>query len=346
MNRVSVIGLFCGKEKVYDGQTIKTRIVTQELENILGKNQVARIDTYKWKKNPFKLFFNSIKSVYNSKNVIFMTDQGGIKVFPWLLVCTNLLFNRKIHYVVIGGWLVPFLEKHSFLTACLKKIDSIFVETTKMKSGLEKLCFNNVSVMQNFKDLVPLTEKQLVYSEKEPYPFCTFSRVMKEKGIEDAVNAIKNVNAYYGRVVCKLDIYGAIETNEADWFKNLSAQFPEEIRYCGVVPYNKSIEVIKNYYALLFPTYYPSEGIPGTIIDAYSAGVPVIASRWCGFKDMIDEGETGIGYKYLNNELLTDVIKEVVKSPELLLDMKKNCLKKAVQYLPENAIGVLLEKLS
>lgn len=346
MNRVTIIGLFCDKEQVYDGQTIKTRIVTQEIENALGKNQVARIDTYKWRKNPFKLLFNSIKSVYNSKNVIFMTDQGGIKVFPWLLVCTNSLFNRKIHYVVIGGWLVSFLEKHSFLTTCLKRIDSIFVETTKMKSGLERLGFNNVSLMQNFKDLVSLTEDQLVYAEKEPYPFCTFSRVMKEKGIEDAVNAIKRVNAYYGRTVCKLDIYGAIEANEDEWFKNLSEQFPEEIRYCGVVPYDKSIDVIKNYYALLFPTYYPSEGIPGTIIDAYSAGVPVIASRWCGFKDMIDEGKTGIGYKYLHNELLTDVIKEVVKSPELLLDMKKNCLRKAEYYLPENAIGVLLEKLS
>ena len=346
MNRVTIIGLFCDKEQVYDGQTIKTRIVTQELENVLGKNQVARIDTYKWKKNPFKLFFNSIKSVYNSKNVIFMTDQGGIKVFPWLLVYTNLLFKRKIHYVVIGGWLVPFLEKHSFLTTCLKKIDSIFVETTKMKSGLERLGFNNVSLMQNFKDLVPLREDQLVYAEKEPYLFCTFSRVMKEKGIEDAVNAIKNVNAYYGRTVCELDIYGAIESNEAEWFKNLSIQFPKEIRYCGVVPYDKSIDVIKDYYALLFPTYYPSEGIPGTIIDAYAAGVPVIASRWCGFNDMVDEGETGIGYKYLHNELLTDVIKEVVESPELLLDMKKNCLRKAECYLPENAIGVLLEKLS
>ena len=346
MKKLSVIGLFGGNSQVYDGQKIKTRIVTNEIEKVLGKNLVVRIDTYQWKKKPFKLLLNSVKAVYNSKNIIFMTDQGGIKVFPWLLVCTNLFFNRKIHYVVIGGWLVPFLEKHSFLTACLKKIDSIFVETTKMKSGLEKLGFNNVSLMQNFKNLVPLTEKQLVYAEEEPYPFCTFSRVMKEKGIEDAVNAIKNVNTYYGRTVCKLDIYGAIEANEADWFKNLSTQFPKEIHYCGVVPYDKSIEVIKNYYALLFPTYYPSEGIPGTIIDAYSAGVPVIASRWCGFKDMVDDGNTGIGYKYLHNELLTDVIKEVVKSPELLLAMKKNCLKKAEYYLPENAIGVLLEKLS
>ena len=343
---VSIIGLYGGTGNVYDGQTIKTRIVAQEIEKKIGTDEVSRIDTFGWKKNPFKLFLNSIKSVCTSKNVIFMTDQGGIKVFPWLLVCTNCFFNRTLHYVVVGGWLVPFLNKNRIITFFLKKLDNIYVETTVMKSGLEKLGFKNVSLMQNFKTLKPLSEKQLVCTDREPYSFCIFSRVMKEKGIEDAVDAVNQINDFYKRTVCRLDIYGAVDSNQVEWFDNLSKSFPKEINYCGVVPYDKSVDVIKNYYALLFPTKFITEGVPGTIIDAYSAGVPVIASRWHSFTDVIDDGITGIGYEIYNNELLIKMIKEAIQSPKKMMEMKKNCLKKAKQYLPENAIGILLDKFS
>jgi len=46
-----------------------------------------------------------------------------------------------------------------------------------------------------------------------PYKLCTFSRVLKEKGIEDAINAVIKVNTDCGREVCTLDIYGQIDEN-------------------------------------------------------------------------------------------------------------------------------------
>ncbi|MFR3494185.1 MAG: glycosyltransferase [Blautia sp.] len=58
------------------------------------------------------------------------------------------------------------------------------------------------------------------------------------------------------------------------------ASSPQYIRYKGMVPFNQSTEVLKNYDALLFPTYYEGEGFAGTIIDAFAAGLPVIASDW------------------------------------------------------------------
>lgn len=44
-------------------------------------------------------------------------------------------------------------------------------------------------------------------TKQEPLRLCTFSRVMKEKGIEDAVNAVEAVNEYFGRLVYTLDIW-------------------------------------------------------------------------------------------------------------------------------------------
>ena len=346
MKKVSVIGLFCTGRDVSDGQSIKTRILVQELEKSLSEDNVNRIDTYGWKRHPFKLFSKSITAVRKSENVIFMTDEGGIKIFPWLLLGANVLFHRRLHYVVIGGWLVPFLKKHKFLAACLKKFNMIFVETRSMHAGLGELGFSNVCLMPNFKNICPVEEKQLMMTHQEPYSFCTFSRVMKEKGIEDAVKAIESVNNKYGRTVCTLDIYGAIDSEQNEWFENLSATFSSAICYRGVAPYDQSVDILKNYFALLFPTSYIKEGIPGTIIDAYAAGLPVIASRWSGFVDMVDDGITGIGYPWLENERLEQIVEDVVLNPQRILDMKKNCLKKVAIYMPENGIEILLEHLS
>ena len=346
MKRITVIGLFCEGMEVSDGQSIKTRIVTEEIEKNLGKEQVARVDTYGWKKNPVRLLMNCFLAVRNSTNVMFLTDEGGIKVFPWLLLLVNTLYRRSLHYVVIGGWLVPFLGKHPFLKACLKKLDHIFAETKEMQKGLERLEFSNVSLLPNFKNLTPLREEKLDDTYSEPYSLCTFSRVMKEKGIEDAVAAVIAVNARYGRTVYTLDIYGCVDPGQQEWFADLSSNFPREIRYCGIVPYEKSVETLKDYFALLFPTHFVTEGIPGTIIDAYAAGIPVIAPNWNNFGDIIDDGFTGIGYPWMKNEMLESILEEIVREPNRILNMKKNCLKKVQDYLPENAMAIILEKLS
>ena len=39
----------------------------------------------------------------------------------------------------------------------------------------------------------------------EPYPLCTYSRVCKEKGISDAIDAVIEVNKRANRVVCTLE---------------------------------------------------------------------------------------------------------------------------------------------
>ena len=54
LKKITVIGLFCENTNISNGQSVKTRIVTQELEKALGEKNVARIDTFGWKKNPTK----------------------------------------------------------------------------------------------------------------------------------------------------------------------------------------------------------------------------------------------------------------------------------------------------
>ena len=347
MKKVTIIGKYISEENVVgDGQSIKTRIVTQEIEKQLTPQNVNCIDTYGWKKHPGRLMKDSFLAVRRSDNVIFMTDEGGIKVFPWLLLLSNLFGKCSLHYVVVGGWLTHFLKNHSFLRLCLKKFQGIYVETTVMRRDMEALGFQNILLMPNCKKLNVMKPDYLPEQYQEPYRLCVFSRIMLKKGIDDAVEAVRWVNNRLGRTVYTLDIYGQVDSEQIEWFAAQQQSFPPEIRYCGIAPYAQSVEVLKGSFALLFPTEFFTEGVPGTIIDAYAAGVPVIASRWESFADVVEDGITGIGYRFQQQKMLRDILQDLAINPERLKQMRYACLEKAECYLPDRAMRVLLDRLT
>lgn len=344
MKRVCIIGHFGHGENLLNGQTVKTKIVTKEIVKELGKKEVSCIDTHGGVKALISAFRHALIALKYHKNIIIMPAENGLRIFAPLLVLLNLLFHRKLHYVVIGGWLSEFLKKRKKLTKALMSFDGIYVETNTMRKALEAQGFNDVYVMPNFKDLNILKESELVYHHTEPYRLCTFSRVMKEKGIEDAVNAVKTVNEHFGRIVYTLDIYGQVDSAQTEWFNELKSTFPLYIKYGEFVPFDKSVEVLKNYFALLFPTYYEGEGFAGTLLDAMAAGVPVIASDWRYNPEIVNE-KTGYVYPVHDNHAFVTTLISVGNNSDLLLSKKSDCLKEAEKYRAENVIQCLTSKL-
>ena len=167
---------------------------------------------------------------------------------------------------------------------------------------------------------------------------------MKEKGIDDAVEAVKYINDKYGRTCYALDIYGQVDSNQTEWFNEIKKSFPDYIKYCGTVEFDKSTEVLKNYYALLFPTYYAGEGFAGTLIDAFSAGVPVIASDWKYNAEIVNK-DVGFVYHSRDKQSLIDILLTLLKNSSQINERKKNCLKEAKKYEIKNSIKILIEKI-
>lgn len=344
--KVSVLGHFGAGETLLNGQTVKTKIITEELQRRFGREQVLRIDTHGGWKTLVKAPFQTISALKNSRNILIFPAQNGLRIYvPLLSFFQHFFKDRKLHYVVIGGWLPQFLTKRKGLAKALKKFDGIYVETSTMKGALETQGFENVFIMPNCKELTVLSENELVYPQGVPYKLCTFSRVMKEKGIETAVKIVKKVNDHLGYAAYSLDIYGQVDAGQIGWFERLQIEFPAYVHYCGCVDSDKSVDVLKDYFALLFPTHFYTEGIPGTIIDAYAAGIPVISTKWESYFDVIDEGVTGIGYDFDDIEQFEHVLLNIVENPDALLEMKPACIEKAENFIPVNAIRVLLDAI-
>lgn len=345
MKKVGIIGHFGFGHDLLNGQTIKTKIISNEIEKRIGQEEIVRIDTRGGLLTLIRLPFLLLYTLFSFRNIIVMPAQNGLRIIAPLLVLFNLLFRRKIHYVVVGGWLPEFLLNKAFLTESLKHFSCIYVEAKTMKSRLDSMGFDNVFVMPNFKDLKILNECDLSKEDRQGFRFCTFSRVMKEKGIEEAIAAIKIVNGRSRKNVCSLDIFGQIDENQIAWFDKLKSEFPEEVRYGGVVPFDESVEVLKQYDFLLFPTFYKGEGFPGTLIDAYAAGVPIIASDWHYNKEIVESGVDGFIVPVNNVNELAKKMEWCVNNHEAISKMKRNCLEKAQSFSPNLAIKPLMAML-
>ena len=57
--------------------------------------------------------------------------------------------------------------------------------------------------------------------------------------------------------------------------------------------------ILNSYDMMIFPTYYAGEGVAGVIVDAFIAGLPVIASDLGSCREVISDKETG----YLVNSI-------------------------------------------
>lgn len=346
MHKIAIIGHFGFNGEYLDGQTIKTKIVARELQNIYGQEDVSCHDTHGGIRFLVKMPFVILTMMLSSQNVIMMPARKGLRMISPVITILNTILRRKIYYVVIGGWLPEILSKNGFLLHILKHFNGIFVETASMQTQMRNLGFDNVIIMPNCKPLDIIKPSEIRVFSHSPYPLCTFSRVVKEKGIEDAIKAVKICNEKIGHIAYTLDIYGQIGKGQQAWFNELMTKQPEYIRYRGCVNYSKSVEVLRDYFMLLFPTFYSGECFAGTIIDAFAAGLPVIASDWHDNANIIKENITGHIFPAHSTEALSKILYESLQNTTHINNMKSQCIREAAKYQPNTVIKTLTSRIN
>ena len=338
MKKFGICGHYGGNENFTDGQTVKTKIFTKHLKKMYGEDNVSCLDTYRWRKYFLRLLFGSFKLSKECENIVIVPAWNGVVVLIPLFLFLNKFFHRRIHYLVLGAWITELLERKPSLIKKIKKLDTVFAETKVSAESLKALGLENVQLIPNGKDLKVMTESGSK-TFGEPYPLLTFSRVDKLKGIKEACEVVKYVNEKLGKTAYTLDIYGPVDPDYVDGFEELKKTFPEYITYKGVVPYEAAEEILKEYFAMLFPTRYETEGLPGSLLDAYAAGLPVIATEWQSSHEFINQNVTGVIVDFsLENHVFEEVLLKAYEEPEYLINMRNNCLKEADKYQASNVV--------
>ena len=342
--KIFICGNFGYKNNQIDGQTIRTRTIKDTITKKINDKLVLYVDTSYIIFKPISVFIKIYKNFRKSSNIIMLPGIRGLRIFLPLFIRWKIKYKKDLRYIVIGGWLPNFLrEKKKYLDLC-NNLDGIYVQTKSMKEKLRKLGLVNVFILPNFRQF---TFKKSVNKVINPIKLVYFSRICEEKGIELAIKAINNINKNKKDIKVKFDIYGPIMKNYQYNFKKILAKCENFISYKGILePTNNNIyEKLSNYDLMIFPTFYEGEGFAGSILDSFISGVPVLASDWKYNNEIIKENITGKLFVSKDIQDLTNKLKFLIKNPDLIYKMKKNCLEEAKKYSADFVLGNLIKDI-
>lgn len=162
--------------------------------------------------------------------------------------------------------------------------------------------------------LLPGSGVNLEWHALQPYPqqespirFLFIGRVMRDKGIEELLEAASKIKAKYPQA--EFHILGPCEeAYEARLRKECDA---------GVVVWHGAVPDVRPYMSDAWCTVHPSyhEGMANVLLESAAAGRPVITTDVDGCREAVDEGETGFLCPARDADSLVQAIEKFILLP-------------------------------
>ena len=303
MRKILYIATTADSRNRLDGETIKCRLLREYLKEI-DNIKVISVDTDNWKKHILKLIFLIIYNFIICNDVVVSSADNGANIV--LDFFRKIKTKKNIYYFVIGGSLYKNIKDKKWNIETYKRLKHIYVEANQLKLDLNSLNISNVDILNNFRKVKKFENKYKITKEVK---FVYFGRVIKEKGIEEAIKLVNKLNAE--KINCTFDIYGQCKD---EYLYHIKEYFNKNIRFHGEIKPDgkKEYEILSQYDIFLFPTEYPGECLPGALIDCYISGLAVIASNWKYAKEYILNNENGKIFQYKNYDDMYSKVKEMI----------------------------------
>ena len=347
MKKICVLGAFGYYNNKLDGQTVKTRNVFKLLQDN-HSNKLYYIDTMEIRRNPlygFRLLWKLIKC---NTLIIIPCLNNLTYIFPIVYYLSKILRFEVIH-ICIGGWQAEYFvgnerfKSHPLQLKLSKKIKLFMPEMISVENDLRNtLGFTNTVMFPNFRFISSETKYTETMSKTLRLVF--LARVDKQKGYDTIFNFAEFVKAHNCDII--IDFYGPINEIDRDDFFSLLNIYKDIVSYKGVLQQEEIAECLKNYDLMLLPTKVYTEGFPGSILDAYIAGIPVIATKWKYAHEFIDDEKTGfiIRFEDCQSEF-NDKVMTLYNDREMLSRMKSMSFQKRLQYSNQYAWSILSKYL-
>jgi len=205
---------------------------------------------------------------------------------------------RKLH--------VPYCTNVQGLGTAFQKKSIAGVVTKMYRIALKEaktVFFENTEIAREFMRRRIVSEDKIInlhgagvnleHFTEQPYPseddgvhFLFLGRIMKEKGVDEAIEAAKKIKAKYGDKV-KFDLVGFFEDDYKETVEQLVAD--------GLIEFHGFQEEPRPWYArahcIVLPSYH--EGMSNVLLEGAATGRALITSDIPGCREAVLEGKTG-----------------------------------------------------
>lgn len=222
---------------------------------------------------------------------------------------------------------VPYIANITGLGSAVENAGPLQVITTMLyKLGLRKaskvffqneanlLFMKNKGIVRDNFDLLPGSGVNLKQYKPMPYPngdtidFVFIARVMKEKGIEQYLDAAEYIRCKYPHT--RFHICGACDEDYVQTLQKKSE--------AGIVIYHGPVKDMLPIYEMscctIHPTYYP-EGMSNVLLESCASARPIITTDRPGCREIIADGVNGFVCKQRDSGDLIAKIEQFLALP-------------------------------
>lgn len=186
----------------------------------------------------------------------------------------------------------------------LRKAQKVFFQNTENRDFMI-----NHGIVKGAYDMLPGSGVNLNQYEVLPYPdgetidFVFIARIMKEKGIDQYIEAAKEIRKHHPET--RFHVCGFCEQNYEGLLKELNNN--------GTIIYHGLVSNMKPIYQMVsctvHPTYYP-EGLSNVLLESAASGRPIITTDRSGCREVVEDGVNGYVVKQRDSQGLIEKIEK------------------------------------
>jgi glycosyltransferase involved in cell wall biosynthesis len=316
-------------------------------DNFTMKDSITFIETYSGK-NRFEdiLYFGSsiVKTFLvclRNKEVIahIHTASYGSYFRKSILAKIFHLFRKKVIFHIHGAQFDLFIEKSSEakkrdIINTLNRCDKVIVLSQTWKNYFTKyIDQNRIEVLYNpaVTTKSAMQSRDKVKNRNDKVVIIFLGRLGQRKGAYDLVNAVEKIrNENF-----LLYMYGDGEVKEISDIVQ-KKKLEDKIILKGWLSHDRVDEVYKTSDILVLPSY--AEGLPMSILEAISYGLPIVSTDVGGISEAVEEGKNGYLIVPGDVEALANRLKSLINEYELRISMSKRSLEIAKEKFSVNTL--------
>ena len=244
----------------------------------------------------------------------------------------------------------PWIHSYIYVVPLLRKYDVIFAPSTYAKEAFLRISDKfSVSVIPYSLD-IKYIQKGISYRSKgQKNKIITFlGRLVEKKGIGTIIKCMPKIitktNNVHLNIIGPLSGRNITDCPQSPYVTRLKRavkrlRLSNRIHFKGVRFGLDKYRILSKSDIFVNPTIAVEEAFPTTNIEALACGVPIIATKWAGNNEIIEEGKNGylIDVYYdkkakIDTEQLISLATNVLRDKKLNLNLKRNALRTAERF--------------
>ena len=223
-------------------------------------------------------------------------------------------FERVLRQYFFGLFRITYLKADAFIVLSTEFREKLF------DVGYRNLVFTETTAVDEA--IFIRTDEEIAKSMKPPqnggFNILFLSRVEREKGVYEAIDAFVTINSRHHSVTMTIAGDGGELSNARAYVLSRGI---EGVEFSGYIRGEAKNSVFSRADVYLFPTY--GEGMPISVLEAMAYGLPVITRPVGGIKDFFVDGEMGYITESLDPCVFAALLERLITDPEICRRMSK-----------------------